>query len=85
MSTVSIALPPIEADKSIDIEVSVNGQKRKYSYRVEVFKWSEACQPLEHRAECLRRLVEGYDRGWQLMQIGSPTESEVPLMFRRTS
>ena len=50
MSTVSIALPPIEADTSVDIEVSVNGRKRKYSYRVEVFKWSDSCRPSEHRA-----------------------------------
>lgn len=84
MTTVSIALPPIEADKSVDIEVSVNGQKRKYTYRVEVFRWADACRPAEHRAECLRRMVETYDRSWQLMQIGNPTEAEVPIMFRRT-
>ena len=85
MTTVSIALQPIEADKSVDIEVSVNGQKRKYTYRVEVVKWSDTCRPTEHRAECLRRMVETYDRSWQLMQIGSPTETEVPIMFRRTA
>lgn len=85
MSTVSIALPPIEADSSVDIEVSVNGRKRKYSYRIEVFRWSDSCRPSEHRAECLRRMVESYDKSWQLMQIGAPTEAEVPIMFRRTS
>ena len=64
MATVSIELPPIEADKSVDIEIRVNGRKRKYSCWVEVFNWSDACQPMEHRAECLLRMVETYDRGW---------------------
>jgi hypothetical protein len=83
MSTISISLPPIEAEDSVEVEVKINGQKRKYSYRVEVFKWSAYCKPVEHKVECLRRMVEGYDRHWQLMEIGSPTENEVPVTFRR--
>jgi hypothetical protein len=85
MSTVSISLPPIEADDSVEVEVRVNGQKRKYSFRVEVFKWAEFCRPAEHKAECLRRMVEAYDSNWQLMEIGSPSEADVPVMFRRVS
>jgi len=28
-------------------------------------------------------MIEAYDKKWQLLQIGSPTESTVPLMFKR--
>jgi hypothetical protein len=83
MATVSIELPPVEAENTVEVEVRVNGKRSLLSYRLEVFQWGEWCRPLEHRAECLKRMINSYDRGWQLMQIGTPTEQAVPIMFRR--
>jgi hypothetical protein len=84
MTTISIELPPIEAEKSVEVEVRVNGKGRRYNYRVEVFKW-ETCSSSELRAECLKRMVSNYERGWELMQIGSPTANEIPITFKRAS
>jgi hypothetical protein len=85
MSTISIHLPPIEAEKAVDVEVSINGMKRKLIYRVEVFRWEDWCQPLEGRAECVKRMISAYDKNWRLLEIGSPTDREVPLTFKRVS
>ena len=83
MATVSIELPPVEAENTVEVEVRVNGKKRLLSYRLEVFQWQEWCRPREHRAECLKRMISSYGSEWQLMQIGTPTEQAVPIMFRR--
>lgn len=83
MATVSIELPPVEAEKTVEVEVRVNGRKSLLSYRLEVFNWGEWCRPKERRAECLKRIISSYDRQWQLMQIGTPTEKIIPIMFRR--
>ena len=84
MHTVSIELPPFEAEKTVDVEVRVNGRRSLLSYRLEVFNWSEWRRPQEHRAECLKRIISSYDKDWKLMHIGTPTEQIVPIMFRRT-
>lgn len=83
MATVSIELPPVEADKTVEVEVRVNGRRSFMSYRLEVFNWGEWRRPRERRADCLKRIISSYDRGWQLMQIGTPTEQIIPIMFRR--
>ena len=83
MQTVSIQLPPIEAEGYVDVDVTVNGKKKEFKFRVAVFEWSEWTKPSEPRAETLKRIVASYDKNWQLLQIGSPTETSIPLMFRR--
>ncbi len=85
MSMISIELPPVEAEKTIEVEVRVNGQRREYKYRVEVFQWKEWCVSGEQRAECLKRILSSYERGWELMQIGSPSASEIPITFKKAS
>ncbi len=83
MATVSIDLPPVKAEKTVDVEAHVNGRRNLMSFRLEVFRWREWCRPQERRAECLKRIISGYDRHWQLMQIGTPTEQSISIMFRR--
>jgi len=83
MTPISIQLPPIEAEGYVDVDVSVNGKKKQFKFRVAVFEWSEWRKPSEPRAEALKRIVASYDKSWQLLQIGSPTETSIPLTFRR--
>jgi hypothetical protein len=83
MATVSIELPAFETEKTVDVEVRVNGRRSLLSYRLEVFTWGDWCRPKERRAECLKRIISSYDKGWQLMQIGTPTDQIIPIMFRR--
>jgi hypothetical protein len=82
MNTVSIQLPPINTESSVEVDVTVNGHRQRLKYRVEVFRWEDWCGPTETRAEGIRKMLAQYDRHWQLMQIGSPTDATVPLMFR---
>lgn len=78
----AIQLPPVRTDNYVDVDLTVNGRKQRFKYRVEIFKWEEWCSPTEPKAEGIRRMINAHDPGWQLVEIGSPTETTVPLMFR---
>lgn len=83
MNAVSIHLPTLPVENYVEVDVTVNGKKRHYKYRVEIFEWEKWCPPGETRAVGIRKMLESYDPRWQLVEIGSPTETAVPLMFRK--
>jgi len=83
MPTISIQLPAVEADQQVEVEVKINGQKKKYHYRVEIFAWEQCPDPAEERAKCLQRMIKGYDDEWQLVQIGAPLDKSIPIMFKQ--
>ena len=84
MSAINIQLPAVEGDQQIEVDVKINGKKRKMHYRIEIFAWDE-CEKEEERADCLRKMISNYNEDWRLINIGSPTEATIPLMFKQTS
>ncbi len=84
MASINIQLPVMNAEHSIEIEVRVNGEKKKYHYRVEVFKW-EGCEESMSHAECLKNLIGQYNEEWRVVQIGGPTNHSIPVMFKQKS
>ncbi|MFC1556958.1 hypothetical protein ACFL4Q_05270 [candidate division KSB1 bacterium] len=71
MSEIAIQIPPLEeVEQLIEIEVKINGQRRRFNYRVEALR-REACEePVEERAACLKKMIDAYDKQWKLVQIG---------------
>jgi hypothetical protein len=84
MASISIQLPNMEADHTIEIDVKINGRQQRYHYKVELFPWDECPKP-ESKVECLKHIISNYDHNWQLIQIGSATEKSIPIMFREKS
>jgi hypothetical protein len=84
MASINIQLPAMDADSPIEIEVRVNGEKKEYHYRVEIFKW-EGCKEALSHAECLKSIIRKYDKDWRLIQIGGPTNHSIPIMFKQKS
>jgi len=80
---IAIQLPPMNAEDTVEIEVRVNGKKQTYKYRVELLDWNDCEEPPEIRIECLKRVIDDYNNGWQLVHIGAPTDNNVPIMFRK--
>ena len=39
MPKISIKLPPLDAEDTVEVTVVVNGKSRKYDYRLELFAW----------------------------------------------
>jgi len=82
---IPIDIPPVDTENYVEVNVVVNGHKRQFKYRLEIFHWRDWCKPAEERVEGLKRMISAYDKQWQLMQIGVPTETVIPLMFRQVA
>lgn len=83
MAVIGIEIPQLNEEQDIEVEVRVNGIKKQYNYRVEIFYWEECKFPTNDRVECIRQLVNGYDSEWDLAHIGLPTEEYIPITFKK--
>ncbi len=83
MEAISIQIPTIHGEQEIEVDVRINGIKKKYQYRIEIFFWEDCQSPKDDRAACIRELVEKYDPSWELVHIGLPTEEFIPITFRK--
>lgn len=83
MSEICIQVPQMDDYKVIEVEVKVNGEKKRYNYRVELLDWDGKFNSTEERIKFMRDMISNYDPNWQLFQIGAPTEKHVPIMFRQ--
>ena len=84
MSIIGIEIPELKGEEqNIQVEVRINGIKKEYNYRVEIFYWEECPYPTEDRVECIRNLVNGYHKDWNLAHIGIPTDDFIPITFKK--
>ena len=83
MATICVPIPPLEQTRNVELEVTIDGRRRVINYRVESFDWTAGGTDVSGRVERLRTMIYGYDRNWELVQIGSPTARYIPVMFRR--
>ena len=83
MGAIAINIPQITGEQDIEVEVRINGEKKSYNYRVEVFHWADCENPSEDRVDCIRQILAQYDPDWELYQIGMPTDEVVPITFRK--
>ena len=81
MGQICIQIPPLEKSHTIELEVTIDGKRRMMHYRVESFDWSEVDN--QRRIERLRTMIQHYDPGWELVQIGNPADHLIPVMFRQ--
>jgi len=83
MREVVIYIPTLEAEQNIDIDVKINGKKRTMHYRVEIVDWEDYGGETEDKVTVIKRVIKEHDRDWELIQIGIPTEENIPIMFRK--
>ncbi|MFT6783508.1 MAG: hypothetical protein ACJA1A_003448 [Saprospiraceae bacterium] len=83
MGIIGIEIPQLNEEQEIEVEVRVNGIKKQYHYRVELFYWDACPFPTEDRVECIRQLLNSYDKDWDLTHLGLPTDDYIPITFRK--
>ena len=92
MKDVTIPLPHFLEEQIAEVEVKINGKKRKFNFRIESFHWES--DPLyEHdpnsqitaKIERLKQNIESYDKSWELIQIFAPAENakRIQVLFRQ--
>lgn len=91
MKDVTIPLPHFLEEQFAEVEVKINGKKRRFNFRIESFPWE--FDPLyEHdpnsqitaKIERLKQNIESYDKSWELIQIFAPAENakRIQVLFR---
>jgi hypothetical protein len=83
MREVVLQIPTLEAEQNIDIDVKINGKKRTLHYRVEIIVWDDYNGQTADKVEVIKKVIRDYDRDWQLIEIGMPTDKNIPIMFRK--
>jgi len=82
MREVVLQIPTLESEQNIDIEVKINGKKRTMRYRVEIVEWESFSDMKEDKVAVIRHVIKEHEKSWQLIQIGVPTDTHIPIMFR---
>jgi hypothetical protein len=91
MKEICIPIPHFGEQQIAEVEVTVNGKKKRYNFRVESFPWSvntdvdNSVSPTEVKINALRGMIETYDNGWELVQIFTPREeaTHIQVLFRQ--
>lgn len=83
MREVVILIPELEKEQNIEIDVRINGRTKTLQYRVELLDWEGNDLPQAERVQILKHKIEHYDKQWELVEIGLPTQKNIPLMFRK--
>ena len=83
MREVVVQIPTLETEQNIEIDVRINGRKRTMKYRVEIVEWQTENPESSEKVDTIRRVVKEHEKDWELMQIGSPTADNIPIMFRK--
>ncbi|MCJ7679147.1 MAG: hypothetical protein MUP70_00335 [Candidatus Aminicenantes bacterium] len=83
MREVVIQIPTIDTEQNIEIDVKINGRKRVMKYRVEIYEWEEELKEGMEKVDVLRRIIMEHDKDWRLIQIGMPTDKNIPIMFQK--
>jgi hypothetical protein len=79
MPQICIPTPPLDEIRTVDLEVTIDGTPQKVQYRVETLDWPADA---DARLAALRSFISGRASEWLLVQIGTPTDERVPLLFR---
>lgn len=91
MNDICIPIPKFKENEIAEVVVTVNGEKRHFNFRVESFPWTSLNDEENQNSDTLQRIeelrknIEEYDKGWELVQIYTPTEKAdfIQVLFRQ--
>lgn len=83
MREVVIQIPTLEAEQNIEIDVTINGKKKKQKYRVEIISLEDGPTSSEDKVSVLKQVIKEKDKDWSLVQIGLPSDNGIPVMFKK--
>ncbi len=83
MREVVILIPELDKDQNVEIDVRIDGRNRCLQYRVELLDWEGNVASGDDKVTVLRHKIESYDKDWELIEIGPPTDKNITLMFKK--
>lgn len=84
MTDICIPITHLGDNQIAEVVVSVGGIHKKHNFKVEAFPWNSKSNS-EERILLLRRLIESYDKNWELVQIYNPGQAAdfIHVLFRQ--
>lgn len=82
MNNIRVQFTIPNVDKMANLEVNINGEKRKMKFRIVNFDWNSETGSSEELISVLREQIKNYDREWELYHIGTPHNDQIPVTFR---
>lgn len=95
MKDLCVPIPDLKDNQIAQLEVTVGQEKLKYEFRVESFLWETEDDlihpPSDHVSRSLARItrlkksIEAYDSGWELIQIFTPADNSkyIQVLYRK--
>ncbi len=83
MREIVILVPDVDVDQNIEIDVRINGRKKTLKYRIELMRWEG--NDADDRVKLLRHKIADYNKDWELVEIGAPGDSDIPIVFRKNN
>lgn len=92
MPEISIPIPSFKENQIAEVELTINGKKKKYNFRIESFHWisekNKPDNPIDAtgvRISKLKSFIEDYDKDWEIVQIYAPPEGSeyIQVLFRK--
>ncbi|MFW5820479.1 MAG: hypothetical protein ACOCWA_04265 [Bacteroidota bacterium] len=94
MKDLCVPIPNFGDQQFAEIEIKVGKKRTNLNYRVVSFPWEEEDDFSKNADELelslvriyrLKKAIEGYDRGWELIQIYNPSEnaSHIQVLYRK--
>ena len=80
MAQICVPLPPLDRPRAVDVELTIDGVRQSFHYRVETLMWADF-EPLS-KVNALQAFLDRHDPEWQLASIGVPSDDSVPVLFR---
>ena len=93
MKDITLPLPDFLEEQIAEVEVKINGKKRRYNFRIESFDWNTGSSTnpvydhdeISSKIENLRNQLSNYEKDWELIQIFTPREDakNIQVLFRQ--
>lgn len=83
MREIVILIPDLDIEQNVEIDVRINGRKKTLKYRVELLSWEG--NDSEQRVTTLKHKINDYDKDWELVEIGAPSKSQIPIVFKKSN
>ena len=92
MKDICIPIPKFSDNQIAEVEVTIDGEKQHFNFRVESFPWVPTKEgedsdnlAVAEKIANLRNLIDSYSKDWELIQIFTPKadSDHIQVLFRQ--
>ena len=84
MTDICIPISHLGDSEIAEVLVSIGGIQKKHNFKIESFPWNTST-PIEDRIDLLKKMIDNYDKDWELVQIYNPGDKDkfIHTLFKK--